>query len=214
MNYAMSLFLTAPEIVLTVSGLILLLIAAWGGQKSARLITILAVAALFGASAYIVDFMTSPSLASGGDAFSGLYRMDQFGNFAKLLIYFSAIISLIIAPRFFNKTADYRPEYPVLILFATIGMGMMVSAVDMLTLYIGLELNSLSAYVLASFIRNDVRSSEAGLKYFVLGALASGMPSAAMVGQTGDRLTRSAWLKSDRENVRATGSAPRAHGRA
>ncbi len=63
----------------------------------------------------------------------------------------------------------------MLILFAAIGMGMMVSAVDMMTLYIGLELNSLSAYVLASFARTDVRSSEAGLKYFVLGALASGM---------------------------------------
>lgn len=175
MDYRLSLIFTLPEIILTVSALILLLVAAWGGVKSARLVTILSVVALFGASAYALEFLTNPSFEFGGDAFYGLYRMDSFGSFAKLLIYFSAIISLMVAPRFFKDSGAYRPEYPVLILFATIGMGMMVSAVDMMTLYIGLELNSLSAYVLASFIRNDVRSSEAGLKYFVLGALASGM---------------------------------------
>ncbi|GAA0481192.1 NADH-quinone oxidoreductase subunit NuoN [Parasphingorhabdus litoris] len=175
MDYRLSLIFTLPEIILAVSGLILLLVAAWGGAKSARLITILSVAALFGASAYAFEFLTNPSFEFGGDAFYGLYRMDGFGSFAKLLIYFAAIISLIVAPRFFKDGGAYRPEYPILILFATIGMGMMVSAADMMTLYIGLELNSLSAYVLASFVRNDVRSSEAGLKYFVLGALASGM---------------------------------------
>ncbi len=175
MDYRLSLIFTLPEIILTVSSLILLLVAAFGGVKSARLVTILSVAALFGASAYALEFLTNPSFEFGGDAFYGLYRMDGFGSFAKLLIYFAAIISLMVAPRFFKDSGAYRPEYPVLILFATIGMGMMVSAVDLMTLYIGLELNSLSAYVLASFIRNDIRSSEAGLKYFVLGALASGM---------------------------------------
>ncbi|GAB5481644.1 MAG: NADH-quinone oxidoreductase subunit NuoN [Parasphingorhabdus sp.] len=175
MDYRLSLIFTLPEIILSVSGMILLLVAAWGGVKSARLISILAVAALFGSSAYALEFLTNPSFEFGGDAFYGLYRMDGFGSFSKLLIYFAAIVSLIIAPRFFKASGTYRPEYPVLILFATVGMGMMVSAVDMLTLYIGLELNSLSAYVLASIIRNDVRSSEAGLKYFVLGSLASGM---------------------------------------
>lgn len=175
MDYRLSLIFTLPEIILSVSGLILLLIAAWGGLKSARLISILAVVALFGSSAYALEFLTNPSFEFGGDAFYGLYRMDAFGSFAKLLIYLAAIVSLMIAPRFFKDIGSYRTEYPVLILFATVGMGMMVSAVDMMTLYIGLELNSLSAYVLASIIRNDVRSSEAGLKYFVLGSLASGM---------------------------------------
>ncbi len=175
MDYRLSLIFTLPEIILTVSSLILLLVAAFAGVKSARLVTILSVVALFGASAYALEFLTNPSFEFGGDAFYGLYRMDGFGSFAKLLIYFAAIVSLMVAPRFFKDSGAYRPEYPVLILFATIGMGMMVSAVDLMTLYIGLELNSLSAYVLASFIRNDVRSSEAGLKYFVLGALASGM---------------------------------------
>lgn len=175
MDYRLSLIFTLPEIILTVSGLIMILIAAWGGVKSARLITILSVAALFGASAFTLDLLINPAFADGGNAFNGLYRMDSFGSFSKLLVYFAAIVSLVVAPRFFNQSASYRPEYPVLILFATVGMGMMVSAVDMMTLYIGLELNSLSAYVLAAFIRNDIRSSEAGLKYFVLGSLASGM---------------------------------------
>ena len=82
-----------------------------------------------------------------------------------------------MAPRFFQQTAgdDLRPEYPVLILLSAAGMGMMVSAGDLLTLYVGLELQSLAAYVLASFMRRDTRSAEAGLKYFVLGALASGI---------------------------------------
>lgn len=175
MDYSISLYFTRPEIILSVSSLVLLLVAAWGGQKSARLVTILAVAALFGASAYLIEFLTNPAYEFGGDAFGGIYRMDAFGSLTKLLIYIGAAISLIVAPRFFQDGGQYRPEYPVLILFAAIGMGMMVSAVDMMTLYIGLELNSLSAYVLASFARTDVRSSEAGLKYFVLGALASGM---------------------------------------
>ncbi|VAW05307.1 NADH-ubiquinone oxidoreductase chain N [hydrothermal vent metagenome] len=175
MDYAQSLWLTSPEIFLSVSSLILLLVGAWGGEKSARLVTILATAAIFGAIILLMALAHDPIFKDGAFAFGELYRMDSFGSTAKFLIYIAAVVSLIVAPRFFKDGGAYRPEYPVLIIFACIGMGMMVSASDMLTLYIGLELNSLSAYVLASFIRSDSRSSEAGLKYFVLGALASGM---------------------------------------
>ena len=171
----LSLIFAAPEIILTCAGLVLILIAAWAGDKSARAISILSVVALFAAGAYAADFLFNPAYEFGGDGFEGLYRMDRFGSFAKLLIYISAIVCLMIAPRFFRAAGKFQPEYPVLILFAVVGMGIMVSAVDLLTLYIGLELNSLAAYVLASFLRSDERSSEAGLKYFVLGALASGM---------------------------------------
>jgi NADH-quinone oxidoreductase subunit N len=113
----------------------------------------------------------------GGSAFGGLYRADAFAAFAKVLIYITTAVSIVIAPNFFRKSAgdDLRPEYPVLMLLAAAGMGMMVSAGDMLTLYVGLELQSLASYVLASFMRRDGRSAEAGLKYFVLGALASGI---------------------------------------
>ncbi len=185
MSIGNSLALVAPEAILSISGLILLLIGAWGGVKSARLVSILAVTALFTSAAVVIGFLANPSFAEGADAFFGQYRVDSFGSLTKLMIYFAAIVSITVAPRFFNglmagsgnsTTSNImRPEYPVLIVFAAIGMGMMVSAVDLLTLYIGLELNSLAAYVLASFLRNDERSAEAGLKYFVLGALASGI---------------------------------------
>ncbi|MEO9635204.1 MAG: NADH-quinone oxidoreductase subunit NuoN [Parasphingorhabdus sp.] len=175
MDLSTSLWLISPEIILSTGAMILLLISAWGGEKSARLVTILAAATLFGGAVLLMVIAHLPAFKDGAVAFDGLYIADNFGSSAKFLIYLAAIISLMVAPRFFQKGGLYRPEYPVLILLATVGMGLMVSATDMMTLYIGLELNSLSAYVLASIIRTDVRSSEAGLKYFVLGALASGM---------------------------------------
>jgi NADH-quinone oxidoreductase subunit N len=170
MDLGLSLYYTRPELILTFTGLFLLLIAAWRSD-SGRLLSILSVAALVAAGSYTIEFMGRPA----GDAFSGLYRMDAFASFTKLLVYIAAAISLMIAPRYLEKVGAMRAEYPILILFACVGMGIMVSATDLVTLYIGLELNSLAAYVLASFARNDGRSAEAGLKYFVLGALASGI---------------------------------------
>ena len=174
MDLGISLYFTRPEMILSFAGLALLLLAAWRSD-SGRLVSIFSVAALFGAGAYLVEFLTNPSYEFGGDAFSGLYRMDAFGSFTKLLVHIAAAISLMIAPKYLEKAGAMRAEYPILILFACVGMGIMVSATDLITLYIGLELNSLAAYVLASFMRNDGRSAEAGLKYFVLGALASGI---------------------------------------
>ncbi|OYY69002.1 NADH-quinone oxidoreductase subunit N [Sphingomonas sp. 28-63-12] len=172
MDYTANLLMTLPEIVLSLGALALMMLAAWGGQAASRAISWTAVAILIGAGIAL----TGPA-SSGGYAFSGLYRADMFAAFAKVLIYGAAAVAIIIAPRFFENTAgdNLRPEYPVLILLAAVGMGMMVSATDMLTLYVGLELQSLAAYVLASFMRQDSRSAEAGLKYFVLGALASGI---------------------------------------
>ncbi|MCB2049683.1 MAG: NADH-quinone oxidoreductase subunit NuoN [Novosphingobium sp.] len=175
MDFASSLRLVAPEMLLSVAGLVLLLASAWAGDKASRAISIIAVAVLVGAA-----FLVAPALcagASGADtlAFGDQFRADAFASFAKLLIYGTAGATLMIAPSFFDRYGAMRAEYPVLILFAALGMGMMVSASDLLTLYIGLELNSLAAYVLASFLRTDDRSAEAGLKYFVLGALASGI---------------------------------------
>ncbi len=171
MDLSTSLYLVRPELILSFSSLALLLIAAWR-QEAGRLVSILSVAALVGAGAYAVHYLCAGTDAS---AFDGLYRADAFGSFAKILIYFAAAVSLIIAPKALEKMGAMRAEYPVLIILAAVGMGVMVSATDLLTLYIGLELNSLAAYVLASFARNDGRSAEAGLKYFVLGALASGI---------------------------------------
>jgi len=165
-----SLLMTMPELVLTGAGLILLMVAAYAGDASARAVGWLSVAALA-----VAGWTLCGLPGHGGVAFDGLYRADAFAAFAKVLIYVAAAVSIIIAPRFFDTGRAMRSEYPVLILFACVGMGLMVSAADMLTLYVGLELNSLAAYVLASFMRQDTRSAEAGLKYFVLGALASGI---------------------------------------
>ena len=175
MNYELWFQLASPEIVLSLSSLVLLLIAAWGGVQSSRLVSVLTVVALFGALALSFNFLLNPSFAEGADAFYGQYRMDRFASLSKILVFLSAIGCIIVAPKFFARGNLMRPEYPILILFASIGMGLMVSAVDLLTLYVGLEMQSLAAYVLASFLRSDDRSAEAGLKYFVLGALASGI---------------------------------------
>lgn len=165
-----SLLAVLPELVLTAGGLILMLIAAYGGDGTTRLVNWLSVATLA-----IAGLTLSTSLAHGPVAFDGLVRADAFSVFAKALIYGAAAAAILLAPRYFITGGALRPEYPILILFAAIGMGMMVSAGDMLTLYVGLEMNSLASYVLASFMRQDERSSEAGLKYFVLGSLASGI---------------------------------------
>lgn len=180
MEFAASFALVMPELVLIAAGLVLLLVAAWGGDKAARLIAIAAAATFFAAG-----FLLVPGLHIGVDgpatlAFGGLIKVDSFALFAKALIYLAAIGALMIAPPFFDGPSagserGMRAEYPVLILFAAVGMSIMVSANDFMSLYLGLELNSLSAYVLAAILRRDPRSGEAGLKYFVLGALASGI---------------------------------------
>jgi NADH-quinone oxidoreductase subunit N len=165
-----SLLLTLPEIILSAAAMALMMAAAWLGDRSARLLTWLAIAALAGAA-----FAVPGMVDAGGNAFDGLFVGDRFAAFSKILIYVATAVSLVAASGWFSRDGDYRAEYPVLVLFAAVGMGMMVSAGDLLTLYVGLELQSLAAYVLASFQRRDDRSAEAGLKYFVLGALASGI---------------------------------------
>ncbi|MBV8688123.1 MAG: NADH-quinone oxidoreductase subunit NuoN, partial [Alphaproteobacteria bacterium] len=165
-----SLHLTLPEIILSTAALALLLVAAWGGDRSARLVTWLAIAALAAAAIAIPGYRGGPAYG-----FGGLFVSDAFATFAKVVIYIGAAAALVAATGWFSRDGDYKAEYPVLILLSAVGMGMMVSAADLLTLYVGLELQSLAAYVLASFQRQDTRSAEAGLKYFVLGALASGI---------------------------------------
>ena len=166
----MDLALTLPELILTIGAIVLLLVAAWRGDDATPAISIASVALIVAAG-----FATALPPAGHGIGFNGLYRGDAFAAFAKILIYAATAVSIIIAPRFFATGDRLRAEYPILILFATAGAGMMVSAADLITLYIGLELQSLASYVLASFMRRDPRSAEAGLKYFVLGALASGI---------------------------------------
>lgn len=175
MDFSASFALIAPELVLTGTGMLLLLVAAWGGDARAQLNTYLASIGLFVAGILLVPTLHDGLVGVGTSTFGDLMRADAFSAFAKSLIYLGAIGCLLVAPSYFNRLNAMRAEYPVLIVFASLGMSIMVSAGDFLTLYLGLELNSLAAYVLASILRTDDRSAEAGLKYFVLGALASGI---------------------------------------
>ena len=157
-----------PELILTIGGLITLMLGTFAGDRQVGLYQLSSLLTLAAAAAAVVALFGIETTV-----FSGTLSVDSFGGFAKLLIYAASFVCIVIAPRFFN--GGMRAEYPTLILFAALGMGIMASSRDLMTLYVGLELNSLAAYVLASFMRTDERSSEAGLKYFVLGALASGM---------------------------------------
>ncbi len=165
-----SIRIATPEIVLAVGALTSLLIGSFRGDRSAVLLTWLGVAAYGLAGISLADD------AASAIAFDGLYIADSFSAFLKIVVYASAAaVSLLALPYFARNGGGARFEYPVLIMLSALGLGMMLSANDLLSLYIGLELSALAAYVLAAFQRNNTRSSEAGLKYFVLGALASGV---------------------------------------
>jgi NADH-quinone oxidoreductase subunit N len=123
---------------------------------------------LAGAAILLVD-------RPAGTAFGGLFVVEAFGDFMKLLVLLGAALTMALSLHFIGREEMGQFEFPVLLLFATLGMLMMVSANDLISLYMGLELQSLSLYVVAAFRRDSLRSSEAGLKYFVLGALSSGM---------------------------------------
>lgn len=115
-------------------------------------------------------------LGSGtSKAFGGAFVDDGFARYAKVVILWSSAITLIISRDYLSKNNLMKFEYPILIGLAVVGMMMMVSAGDLMSLYMGIELQSLALYVIAAFNRDSIRSTEAGLKYFVLGALSSGL---------------------------------------
>ena len=159
-----------PELMLSLGGIVLMLVAAFAGRRGAALTSWLAIALLLGATAALIG---APSHA--GPVFDGLVSADLFASFGKAIMFPAAAIAIVAANGWFDEEHEHGSEYAVLIVFAAVGMSVMVSATSLVSLYIGLELNSLASYVLASYRRTDERSAEAGLKYFVLGALASGI---------------------------------------
>jgi NADH-quinone oxidoreductase subunit N len=168
MNETMNWTLALPEILLAGSGLVLLLAGVIPKRDTTFPITMGTLGALLIAAVLV---MATPD----GSAFGGQFVSDGFARFAKVLILLGAATGLMLALDWNEKQGIARFEFPILILFSTIGMMAMVSASDLITLYMGLELLSLSLYVIAAFDRDNARSAEAGLKYFVLGALASGL---------------------------------------
>ena len=108
-------------------------------------------------------------------AFGGAFIDDGFARFAKVLVLMASAAVLILSKQYLKRLGLLKFEFPILIVMATLGMMMMISAGNLMALYMGLELQSLSLYVVAAFRRDSIRSTEAGLKYFVLGALSSGL---------------------------------------
>ncbi len=159
-----------PEIALACAAMLLLLVGVFRGEGSTRLVSWLAVLVLIGV------LVLALRIGFGRQtAFYGMFVTDAFALFMKTLVLIGSAVSIVMAMRYNEDHGIARFEFPVLVLLATTGMMVMVSANDLITLYLGLELQSLALYVTASFDRDSVRSSEAGLKYFVLGALSSGM---------------------------------------
>jgi len=165
-----SVHLASVETILAAGALVLLMIGVFRGDRSLVPLTWVAVGILALAGVHLA---VVPS--AGATAFGGLYVADAFSTFLKVIILGGAAVSMVLALPYLVQAATGRFEYPVLLTLSALGMCLMVSANDLLTLYVGLELQSLAAYVLAAFHRNEARSSEAGLKYFILGALASGI---------------------------------------
>jgi len=166
-----SLTYAYPELLIAIGAMTLLIVGVFLGDKAAPRISAAAVAILAGAIALVIF---GPE-ASGVSLFDRAFRIDAFSSFAKAVIFAAAAFAIMMSDRFLAGEKLGRFEYPVLILLAAFGMALMVSATDLIALYMGLETQSLALYILAAFNRDSRRSTEAGLKYFVLGALASGL---------------------------------------
>ena len=159
-----------PELILSIGGTILMMVAAFTGRRGSSVTSWLAVGLLLTATVALIG---APSHA--GPIFDGFVGADLFASFGKAIIFPAAAVAIIAAHGWFERGTEHASEYAVLIVFSAVGMSVMVSATSLVALYVGLELTSLASYVLAAYRRTDERSAEAGLKYFVLGALASGI---------------------------------------
>ena len=164
------IFPVLPELILGCLSMALLMYGVFRGDKAVGSVSWLAVAALIIAG---IAMSTLPDATQ--TAFRGQFIVDQFARFMKWLVILGSALAIIMSMNYNEREGINRFEYPVLILFAALGMLLMISANDLISLYVGLELQSLSLYVIAAFRRDSTKSSEAGLKYFVLGALSSGM---------------------------------------
>jgi NADH-quinone oxidoreductase subunit N len=159
-----------PELVLAVGAMVLLMIGAYRGQGTTALVTTLAVVLLI-ATGVLEWMLPAGKLVS----FGGSFIVDSFARFLKIVALIGSVATLILSREFLSDPSRRIFEYAILVLLSTLGMMVLISAGDLITLYLGLELMSLALYVVASSNRDNAKSTEAGLKYFVLGALSSGM---------------------------------------
>lgn len=160
-----------PEIILALAAMALLMFGAYGGGDRRSAVILWISAALMAGLGLWIAF----NGAGVNAAFNGAFVDDAYSRFAKVLILLAAAVMLLLSESFLSDQGILKFEYPILILLAVTGMMVMVSSGDLIVLYMGVELQSLSLYVVAAFNRDSARSTEAGLKYFVLGALSSGL---------------------------------------
>src|SRR5712675_40864 len=159
-----------PELVLATGAMALLMLGAYRGQETTRLVTALAICLL------VVTGALELSLPAGRlTTFSGSFIVDDFARFLKILALIGSVATLVLSVEFLADPSRRIFEYSILVLLSTLGMMVLISAGDLIMLYLGLELMSLALYVVAASNRDNAKSTEAGLKYFVLGALSSGM---------------------------------------
>jgi NADH-quinone oxidoreductase subunit N len=159
-----------PEFVLGIGAMVLLMVGAYGGERATRVIDGAAIALLV-AAGVILAILPAGTLTT----FGGSFVVDNFARFLKILALAGSAAAILLSLDYAKRERQQRFEYSVLILLSTLGMLMLISASDLIALYLGLELMSLPLYVVAASHRDSLRSTEAGLKYFVLGALSSGM---------------------------------------
>ncbi len=165
----MNWLLALPEIVLACAGMAILIYGVFARpERSFLTCSMLTIGALLVAGVLVLSGVP-------GTGYQGQFVVDAYSGFAKLLVLVAVALGVIMSLDYNEHANMRRFEFPILMLFSSIGMMLMVSANSLMTLYVGLELMSLSIYVLAAFARDERRSAEAGLKYFVLGALASGL---------------------------------------
>lgn len=172
-----------PELCMAVSAMAVLLIGLFAGPRAHTIASVLSLIAII-----VTGVLVFQADSSRVEILKGMFVLDGFAWAVKLLLLAGLGTSIILSMRAMHESGNARFEYPVLVLLSGLGMMMMVSAHDLLALYVGLELQSLALYVLAAFNRDNVKSSEAGLKYFVLGAISSGMllfGSSLIYGYTG-----------------------------
>jgi NADH-quinone oxidoreductase subunit N len=159
-----------PEIVLGLGAMALLMVGAFRGESDVRTVDAAAIALLVVAG-IVVLMLPEGRLVT----FGGSFVVDGFARFLKILAILGSAAAIAMSIDYDRREGQQRFEYSVLILLSTLGMLMLISAADLIALYLGLELMSLPLYVVAASHRTSLRSTEAGLKYFVLGALSSGM---------------------------------------
>ena len=165
------ILILAPEILLIIYSIIAILIASFLKSKKSYNLIFQTTVIIFLISALILYFTPFETQTN----VNGIFVRDTFSKFFQILILLSVSCLLFMSKQYLQKNNLFKPEYPILIIFSTLGMMIMISSNNFLLLYLGLEIQSLSLYVVSSFRRDNYKSTEAGLKYFILGSLSSGL---------------------------------------